>query len=539
MTTNWTRLPRRARSLSAAVFLCAPAVACSPSDGNQQSIVTPTPPPPSVVAVASVAISPPNASILVGGTATFTATPRDSTGANLSGRTVSWLSSNGGVASVSSAGVVTGLSAGTTTITATSEGKTSPGATVTVTTPITGATTADPSQLPNASGQLKNTTAYTALNIPTMAAGGSYLDPVTGVKIWKMTSATVPVANPLMHHNYSEGPAQISREYSGKHTLWIDGPTGGVYFVDFKRGVGFSNYRPAPAGTAVASFSFNPATPSICYLVSTSGSLRRFDVSNDTYVDVAPFPVALGGASWFQSDMNDNIFAVISATSTNDVTVFNRSTGVKTTKTFAGLDEPYLERNGRYLMANTSLTAVSIWDVTTNAVTALAAPGGSIFAHVGITRGYFIAGDPNTGGGKTPMWAVDPSAPLSSFIFSNLNGYYPDAHTSGMWAPTDAELGGPGNLKKQWILREQYDATIPGTGTGVKEGFAMLTLDGLNFKIVAHHYSVIPAAGAPNSMNYYSAPRSTMSVDGKLIMFDSNMNGTARTDVFIIEVPIH
>ena len=52
--------------------------------------------------------------------------------------------------------------------------------------------TADPSALPAASGQLKNVAAYTALNVRGMAAGGSYTDPVTGVRVWKMTSASVP-----------------------------------------------------------------------------------------------------------------------------------------------------------------------------------------------------------------------------------------------------------------------------------------------------------------------------------------------------------
>lgn len=86
--------------------------------------------------VASVVLSPATVSVAAGSTVPLTATLKDSAGSALSGRTVSWASSNGGVAPVSGAGVVTGVTAGAATITATSEGK-SGTATVTVTAPPT------------------------------------------------------------------------------------------------------------------------------------------------------------------------------------------------------------------------------------------------------------------------------------------------------------------------------------------------------------------------------------------------------------------
>ena len=75
------------------------------------------------VPVASVSVSPGSASVAVGGSVPLTATPRDSAGKALSGRAVSWATSNAAVAAVSSSGVVTGVAAGSATITATSEGK--------------------------------------------------------------------------------------------------------------------------------------------------------------------------------------------------------------------------------------------------------------------------------------------------------------------------------------------------------------------------------------------------------------------------------
>jgi uncharacterized protein YjdB len=72
--------------------------------------------------VASVTLIPASLALGIGETGTFTAELRDATGTLLSGRAVSWNSGSPTVATVSQTGVVTGVGAGTTTITATSEG---------------------------------------------------------------------------------------------------------------------------------------------------------------------------------------------------------------------------------------------------------------------------------------------------------------------------------------------------------------------------------------------------------------------------------
>ena len=84
--------------------------------------------------VADVTITSPRTSIAVGETVQLTATVRDQSGTVVTGRTVTWTSSNNGTASVGTNGVVTAASAGTTTISATSEGK-SASVAITVTPP--------------------------------------------------------------------------------------------------------------------------------------------------------------------------------------------------------------------------------------------------------------------------------------------------------------------------------------------------------------------------------------------------------------------
>src|SRR5437773_1587118 len=76
-----------------------------------------------VAPVAAVTVSPAAPTVQVGQTAQLTATPQDASGNPLTGRVITWQSSNGAVASVNSSGLVTAVATGSATITATSEGQ--------------------------------------------------------------------------------------------------------------------------------------------------------------------------------------------------------------------------------------------------------------------------------------------------------------------------------------------------------------------------------------------------------------------------------
>lgn len=93
-----------------------------------------TPPPPSPAPVATVSVSPPNATLDIGGTVQLKAVATDASGNVLTGRSVTWSSANPAVATVAS-GLVTAVSAGTARITAESEGK-SGSAEITVSAPV-------------------------------------------------------------------------------------------------------------------------------------------------------------------------------------------------------------------------------------------------------------------------------------------------------------------------------------------------------------------------------------------------------------------
>ncbi len=106
-----------------APFLALLTFAIGCGGGGTNPSPPPPPPPPGPVSVASVALDQADLGLVPQYTVQLTATAKDANGNTLTGRAVTWQSSAGAVASVSGAGLVTGLTVGTTTITATSEGR--------------------------------------------------------------------------------------------------------------------------------------------------------------------------------------------------------------------------------------------------------------------------------------------------------------------------------------------------------------------------------------------------------------------------------
>jgi uncharacterized protein YjdB len=89
------------------------------------------------VPVASVTIQPASPdTVFIGYTAQLTAITKDSDGGVLNGRVVTWHSNNTAIASIDAAGLVSGIAAGSTTITATSEGKTASVTMVSIKAPV-------------------------------------------------------------------------------------------------------------------------------------------------------------------------------------------------------------------------------------------------------------------------------------------------------------------------------------------------------------------------------------------------------------------
>lgn len=107
---------RFARPLASTLLLAA-LLSCGGDDPVDVPDPDPTP------TVASVAVSPPSATLEVGETTTLTAEVRDARSNPMAGQTVTWSSQTPAVAGVSGNGVVTALAPGTAAIVATSAGR--------------------------------------------------------------------------------------------------------------------------------------------------------------------------------------------------------------------------------------------------------------------------------------------------------------------------------------------------------------------------------------------------------------------------------
>ena len=160
------------------------------------------------VPVASVAVSPPSLSVGAGTTGQLTATPKDANGAALSGRVVTWASSNSAAATVNGSGMVTGVAVGAATIAATSEGQNGT-ASVAVTPPPVALVSVSPASATIAAGNTVQ------LAVTLQDANGN---PLSGrVVTWRSSNtAAATVSGSGLVSGVAAGSATITAASEGK-----------------------------------------------------------------------------------------------------------------------------------------------------------------------------------------------------------------------------------------------------------------------------------------------------------------------------------
>ena len=136
------------------VGIAVGTVRIAASSGGMSGFSTITVIPPGV---ASVTVTPQGPTIKIGETVHLVAQTFDAAGAPLTGRTVTWSSSNTDVATVDNTGLVTGVSVGGSVITATSEGKSGTAA-VAVNAPVPASITVAPPSVTVTIGQTSQLT---------------------------------------------------------------------------------------------------------------------------------------------------------------------------------------------------------------------------------------------------------------------------------------------------------------------------------------------------------------------------------------------
>ncbi len=396
-----------------------------------------------------------------------------------------------------------------------------------------------PTLLPVATGQTPNNAAYDALSVPGQPAGFSYNDPVTGVKIWKVTSPTVPLANPNAGHDYADGPNEVSLGWGpngNTHTILIGAPpsSGNYYVVDFTPGVGLSDYRKLtvqPRMDLAASFSNVPGNEHILYIM-THSQIVRYNTAKDVMnvENIASFPLNQALQNWLQHDKNDEWFVgLVDATT---AFAWNSRTNQYLTHPESWLNEGRLERDGRYVALTNGNTQFRQWDLLNNSFGPVQSSSTYWFAHNADLRTMWVTTDVNDVFGSAPMGLIRyyPSGgqiALTRFLGTSA-GY--GVHHSGNWVQSDAELGG--DLNKQWSFVSGFNyASTNYTANAIwKDAVGLVRSDGSDARLLLHHYS--------RNVSYYDMPWGQPSPDGQVVIFNSNMNGSGRIDLFVAEMPL-
>lgn len=370
--------------------------------------------------------------------------------------------------------------------------------------------------------------AYEALGVRGMRSGSHYNDPLTDVLITKVTDANTPVSNTTGTHAYSNGPTQISQPWGAngdRYTLHVYlGNEGSPWLVDYQLGGTLSNWRRVPGPNPLGfTFSNDPATPQIAYYLD-GATLHRYDASSNRTVDTGYFPVSGQGVAWLQIDAHDGW--IVSADGSN-VYAFNTTTGARLSRAAgSGFDEPYMEHGGRYvfLVRNVSPNYTNtIWDLSTNSTTEY--QGRVNTFHAASLFGYWT-GEDVISGGSSAIHGVRASDGRQ-IDFWGMGGYDPNYHDAGQWLQPNVPQ------TEQYYLKSTEDADHWGN-SDVPGMLSLIRLDGRDARVVAHLYT-----NRNGSDNYWqSQSRATISPDGLLVMFTSDMNNAGgRGDLFVAEVP--
>jgi len=232
------------------------AVVSAVSEGiSGQATMAVLPPPPTPIATVAVAVTP--SALVVGQTATATATLADSSGNPLSGRVVTWSSSNTTVATVDAAGGVSAKAAGSAMIRATSETKTN----------ASSLTVSAPAPIPVASVSVSPTTA--SLQI----AGSTQLSAVT-----RDANGNVLTGRVVSWSSANTGIARVST--SGLVTAVAAGTVSVTASSEGQVGSSVITVN-APAPVPVASVTVAPTSSSLLVGATVQLSATTRDASNN------------------------------------------------------------------------------------------------------------------------------------------------------------------------------------------------------------------------------------------------------------------
>jgi hypothetical protein len=502
------------------------ALVSATSEGvaDTSTVTVPAPPAP----VATVQLTPATVGLQVGQTQQMTVVLRDAGGNVLTGRTITWQTVSTAIATVSTAGLVSAAAVGSTMVIAACEGVADTSdIDVTAPPPPPPGGNPDPTLLPSATGQRPAAGTYGR----GLAAGQTYTDPSTGTLVLKLTSGSVPNNNGGVYHGYSEGGPVISQPWVGTDgNTYYTAYLAHGWFVDIRYDTFVSsNWRQAPIdGEINFAFSLNPATPRIGYFVDDGNdkTVHRYNTATNQIQDTGIFPytpsAAGGSLSWLQVNLNDQwLVGMLNSNAT--VIAVRLSDGLQRsypTSFYGGIDidEPHIDREFPVVYISTNDEANLVINLETNQVVNETDPQGIDAAdHESPLRGKVIFINYTVNG----LVSTDRNGNVQIEIQPSPTDWSGDYHQAGQWVF---------NNPSQWFVIDQWarDGNYP-----IRRGMIGFVRPGGNGDprlIVAHD-----ATGTGYDTGGQVHP--TLSPDGKLVMWTSNMNGSARYDVFVARIP--
>ncbi len=409
---------------------------------------------------------------------------------------------------------------------------------------------------PYASGRA-NTAAYQALNVPAMAAGASYIDPVTGVKVCKLAASPTPSTQSQGFFNeYSTLGLQISQAWGpslNKYTIIFEDNVGGVYLVDYTLGGTCSNYRTMATSEGNYSFSRVPGEAQILYY-TTGAQLVRYNTGTMTAAPLGGYPYtwATVGGAWLQFNRkhtwataltaqqgsgNNNVTALKigntpdSPVSDGTVILGNNATGAP------GLS--FNELASGY--ANTAVIVVGlaqtnyVWHLDTNTMVAVSGLSGeTALTHQGTLPGFWAWWECNHGGG---VWPVHRITDAGVYLTPNqLSTYYGSWHNSGHWTQSAAAA-------QQYYVASFWNTGNPsGNDTTLDWNICVIDVNSTGTSGI-HTICGAYSFGDNSTPGYRGQPHATISDDGLIMVFSSCMlqgsqgNTTQNFAPFLVEVP--
>lgn len=382
--------------------------------------------------------------------------------------------------------------------------------------------------------------------IAALPAGGSYVDPASGVKVYKVTDATHPSANVGMAVQYSTQGLQISGPWGpndDQYTIYFHNAVGSAFLVDYKLGGTFSNYRSNPASDGAMAMSRK--TPQIQYY-ATGSVLNRYDTSKNALANTAPFPITFastkGGNAWLMVNQDDTWASAI-GTDGQTVTAADMVAGKQITVSNSGLDEVYIGYSSQALINDDAggkgATAGYVYNFLTNTKASVNLPFGQMpyVSHGASLNGFWLGVDTYQGAGHMPLNQVAYDATHTAPTKTNSNNaggnaYYGQFHVSGQWRQA------PG--QKQYVLFS-FDHDTNGADTpNLKYGLHFADISTGNLYLLAYHNSedgTSNMAHAVGGSNYWAQAHASISDDGKVVIWNSNLQDTSREDVYLTETP--